>query len=618
MDWDLTSYFPEFGGSEMIEFRDALERDVDELLDRASGLSDLDDQNQDAWESLYLDVEEFATRYSHYGSYLGCLTAADASNEAYQVAESAFSQLGAVTAKVNAEMLRGIRSTDDDAFAEFCARERLASASYVLKRDRQDARFMMSTDREALAADLGVDGISAWGRLYDTISGKREFDITYPDGRTERLPISQRRSIMEQSDRDIRRAAFEGGNTAWSTVEDVAAAALNAISGTRLTLYRYREIPHFLERALFDSAITKKTLDAMFDAIAAHRELPRKAIALKAKAMGEPGIAWYDMGAPMPFREIEVFDWDRACELVTRAFTAAYPDLGDFTQSMFDRNWIDWGPREGKRPGGFCSGSLLTRESRIFMTYNEAMGDIRTLAHEAGHAFHSYVMRDLRPFARGYPMTLAESASTFGEMILTEGIVSDPSVPDTQKALMLDAEVGHGAIFLLDIPTRFEFERALYEQREEGELTVTRLKDLMVETQKRVFGDVLVEGGEDPYFWASKLHFYITGVSFYNFPYTFGFLLSRGLFARFKQEGPDFLPRYEEFLRLTGSDTSEGVARSSIDVDLEQPNFWSDAITSLEEPMAQLEALLPKTLNAAPFARASGAGESAERNLGER
>jgi oligoendopeptidase F len=195
-------------------------------------------------------------------------------------------------------------------------------------------------------------------------------------------------------------------------------------------------------------------------------------------------------------------------------------------------------------------------------------------------------------------MTLAESASTFGEMLLTEGVLNDPDITDHQKALMLDADIGHGAIFLLDIPVRFEFERALYEQREAGELSVSQLKDLMVETQRRVFGDVLVEGGEDPYFWASKLHFYITGVSFYNFPYTFGFLLSRGLFARYKQEGQDFLPRYEDFLRLTGSDTAEGVARQSIDVDLEQPDFWIDAIRSLKEPLAQLEALLPKTLNA--------------------
>jgi len=190
-------------------------------------------------------------------------------------------------------------------------------------------------------------------------------------------------------------------------------------------------------------------------------------------------------------------------------------------------------------------------------------------------------------------MTLAESASTFAEMILTEGILQDPNITDVEKARTLDQEVANGAIFLMDIPVRFEFERAVYEERKSGELSVTQFKEIMAQTQRNVFGDVLLKGGEDPYFWASKLHFYITGVSFYNFPYTFGYLLSRGLFAAFKNEGAAFLPRYEAFLRLTGSDTAERVAKQSIGEDLEQPDFWVRAIRTLEEPLAQLEELIP-------------------------
>jgi Oligoendopeptidase F len=193
-------------------------------------------------------------------------------------------------------------------------------------------------------------------------------------------------------------------------------------------------------------------------------------------------------------------------------------------------------------------------------------------------------------------MTLAESASTFGEMILTDGILQSPSISDAKKALVLEMEIGHGAIYLMDIPVRYEFEKALYEERANGEVSVSRLKELITETQRRIFGDILEGGGEDPYFWASKLHFYITGLTFYNFPYTFGFLLSRGLFAMFKKEGPDFFPKYEEFLRLTGSDTAENVAKLSIGCNLEQPDFWVEAIRSLEEPLQQLEVLLPRVL----------------------
>jgi oligoendopeptidase F len=239
---------------------------------------------------------------------------------------------------------------------------------------------------------------------------------------------------------------------------------------------------------------------------------------------------------------------------------------------------------------------MQSKESRIFMTYNDSLGDVLTLAHESGHAFHGFLMRELRPYSRIYPMTLAETASTFGEQVLMNGLLDDAAVSETQKAMMLDAELGQGAIYLLDIPVRYEFEKSVYQERQEGELTVSRLKELMVDTQRRILGETLEPGGEDPYFWASKLHFYITGLTFYNFPYTFGFLLSRGLYAMFNANGSGFLPQYEQFLRLAGSDTAENVVKRTLGCDLETPEFWNEAIRSLEEPLNRLEALLRKVL----------------------
>ena len=254
----------------------------------------------------------------------------------------------------------------------------------------------------------------------------------------------------------------------------------------------------------------------------------------------------------------------------------------------------------GKRPGGFCTSSMLSKESRIFMTFNESLGDMLTLAHESGHAYHGAMMRDVRPFARGYPMTLAETASTFGENVLMNGILDDPTASDVEKARILDIEIGHGAVYLLDIPVRYEFEKAIYEERAKGPLSVSRLKELMVATQRRIIGEVLEPGGEDPYFWASKLHFYITGITFYNFPYTFGYLLSRGLYAMFKTEGDSFLPKYEEFLRRAGSDSAENVVRKTVGRNIEDADFWREAIRSLEAPLSQLQRLLPKVMTRHP------------------
>jgi len=597
MNWDLTDYFPAFNGPEMIAFKEAIKTDLSYLHKKASGLAVLDNNNQDDWESVFVQYEDVKMRFGHISSYIGCLTSVDARNEDYAKEESALDRLGAEASKLSVELLRGLKDATDDAFDAFVGREALNDAAYALGRMRRDAQFTMDAAREGLAADLGVDGINAWGRLYDTVSGKLEFDMVYPDGKTARLPMSQRRSLMEKPDRSVRQAAFEKGNEAWAGVADVTAAALNAIAGTRLTLNGHRGVNHFLDVACFQAAISQKTLDAMFEAIHSEIELGRRILRLKADVMGRDKIAWYDLGAPLPLADDDPLDWETGKALVHSSFARAYPELGDFVQRVYDKDWVEWEPRAGKRPGAFCTGSKHIKQSRIFMTYNNTIGDVRTLAHEAGHAFHSYILREKRPFATRYPMTLAESASTFGEMILTEGILENPDVTDKQKALTLDMEVGHGAIYLMDIPVRFEFEKAFYQARQKGELSVSDIKNLMVETQQRIFGDVLEEGGEDPYFWASKLHFYITGVTFYNYPYTFGFLLSRGLFALFQKEGADFLPRYEDFLRLTGSDTCENVAKQSIGQDLEKPDFWVQAIRGMADPLAQLEEILPRILN---------------------
>lgn len=591
MNWDLSSYFPGFPSEEYERFKRDLSGEIKSLGEKAAGLDPLRPENLSAWKEVFLETEKLVSRYSHISSYVGCLAAADSNREDYLGEEAAVSLLGAELEKLEVQLKRALRDADDELFSEFVSLPGLASASYYLGRVRETARRAMSAPEEILAADLGVDGISAWGRLYDAVSSNMTFEMAYPDGTVKTLPMSQRRSLMENPKREVRKAAFSGGNAAWEALEDVAAAAVNAISGTRRTLYRHREVDHFLEVALFDAAVSKETIDAMMEAIRENVEIPRSVLRLKAETLGLSAVSWYDLGAPMDFGDEETTGWERARSMVGNSFSSAYPGLGEFFAEVCAGRWIDWEVRKGKRPGGFCTGSLLTGESRIFMTYSGALGDVLTLAHEAGHAFHSRVMRDIRPYGRFYPMTLAETASTFGEMLLAEGLLRDPATSARDKARVRDAEVNHGAIYLLDIPVRYEFEKKLYEERGEGELSVGRLKELMVETQREVFGDVLCE--YDPLFWASKLHFYITGVSFYNFPYTFGYLLSRALFGKFLCGGEEFLPAYEEFLRLTGSDDAEGAVKRSLGDDITKKDFWRDAILTLSEPLEELRELLP-------------------------
>lgn len=596
MDWSLESYFPAFDGPEYRRFKRELKQAFAALRARIEAQEGFEPATFAGWQAIVDGYEDIERKLSHLSSYLECLSAADAADEAYQREQAGLAQFVAEQAKLEVALATALGAARHDQFEAFLKRDALSSAVFGLRRWREKARRLMAPEEEALAAELEVDGLKGWSRLYDTLSGNLEFSFDDPAGGHETVPMSRRRSLLSHPDRAVRAAVFAGGNAAWGGVKSVCAAALNAIAGTRITLVQRRNQANFLEPALFQQRLGLAALDAMHEAVLAHAEVARRFVRAKAARLGLPAIAWYDLEAPTPgvsAAHAGRLDWDDCVNRVGGAFARAYPALGGFFHEVVTSRWIDHAARRGKRPGAFCTGSLLTGESRIFMTFDGAMNDAVTLAHEAGHAWHSRVLREARPLAQSYPMTLAESASTFAEMLLVDGLLADSSVPGTVKRQMLDAQVRQALGFLLDVPMRFEFERRFHEERADGEVPVSRLEALMVQAQRKLFGDTLASGAEDPLFWASKQHFFIADVPFYNFPYTVGFLLSRALFARFKAEGADFLPTYEAFLGRSGSATCETLAREVLGADLESPAFWAGAIASVADAGDQLEALLP-------------------------
>ncbi|MDN5280499.1 MAG: oligoendopeptidase [Clostridiales bacterium] len=594
--WNLESYFPEFNGTEMKSFKEKLIADIKSLVRKGESLEPLNADNLSDWENLILEFEEVTTRLSHYSSYIGCLGSADAKNEDYQKASAELAGIGAEYGKIEIHLKMGFKSCEDKDFSAFCELENLKDVAFHLKEIRTAAQKTMAKDLETLASDLSVDGFDSWGRLYDNISGKLSFEMIWPDGRKETLPIAQCRSTMQDTDRNVRKSAMEQGNKAWAAVEDVCAACLNAISGNRLLLNEKRGFKHFLEVPLKQARITQGTLDAMFSAIDESKELVQRLGKAKAKALGLEKLAWYDCEAPLPIPSLGRYTWDECLNMVGSSFDRSYPELGKFFKDALEKKWVESEKRGGKRPGAFCTGSMYTEESRVFMTYVGSLHDVSTLAHEIGHAFHSYNLKGLRPLLKEYPMTLAESASTFGEMLLAEGILSNPTSSDALKLNILTEMINHGIAFLIDIPIRFNFEKSFYEERANGELSVSRFKELMAQTMKNQFGDLLEEGGADEYFWASKMHFYLTEVNFYNFPYSFGYLLSRGLYEMFKQEKEGFLPKYRDFLRFSGSDMAHIVAKKTLGADLEKTDFWKQAIMSHEPELKAFEELVPKVI----------------------
>ncbi|TVR49546.1 MAG: hypothetical protein EA425_11875 [Puniceicoccaceae bacterium] len=595
MDWDLSSYFPGFDHPECEAFAARLQGDLELLETRFAELPAPGGETADAWAQALRALEDSLSRLSHYSSYLGCLAAADSAHEGYASEEARLAGLHARLERAQVRLLEHFRGIAPADLAALSAHPGLKDLGATLEIWAARARHRMAPDEETLAADLGVDGLHAWSRLYDKLSGNLEWTFERPGQAPERLPMSRRRSLLGHPDREVRRAAFAGGNAAWEQVRTTTAAALNGLAGARLTLLRRRGLDDVLDEPLLDNRISRATLEALVTALRAERPFSRELTAPRRAALGLERIAWFDLEAPIPQAVSGRGggpDWEEGVTLVTRAFERAYPALGAFFKEVVSQRWIDWQPRKAKRPGGFCSTSLLHGESRIFMTYQATFGDLLTLAHEAGHAFHGRILRERRPLARRYPMTLAETASTFAEMLLVDGLGGDPATDPGLRLALLDSELRHAAVFLLDIPVRFDFERRFHDLRARGEVSPTRLGTLMSEVQREWFGDILESGGEDPLFWASKLHFFISQRSFYNFPYVFGFLLSRKLFARFREEGPAFLPHYETFLAASGSTRCEALIRDTLGEDCTDPRFWTSAIHDLARPRDRLAATL--------------------------
>ncbi|MBU1700905.1 MAG: M3 family oligoendopeptidase, partial [Candidatus Eisenbacteria bacterium] len=452
---------------------------------------------------------------------------------------------------------------------------RLAGAKFFWNELRTNARKKMEPRLEKLTAELAVNGYHAWGRLYTKIAGdlRAEFDVA---GKIETLSMGQLANKMSSPDRDIRRQAFEKLEATWRSVESTAAMALNSQAGFRLDVYKNRDWSSALYEPLVMGRLKKETVDAMWQSVARGISRLTDYVNVKRKLLGIDKFRWYDQIAPVGGGNLK-YTYDEACDFVITHLTTFSPDLGALAKKAIDNRWIEAEDRSGKAAGGFCTGLPLKRESRIFMTFSGAYDEMMTLAHEIGHAYHSHVLRDQDYFARHYPMNLAETASTFNELLVTDAALESTTNADI-KISLLNQKIQDGMTMFCNIRARFLFDCMFYEERRKGTVPKDRLNELMVEAQKTAFGDILSEDGYHPYFWASKLHFFITEMPFYNFPYTFGYLFSGGIYDLAKKEGPSFYKKYRALLADTGSMTTEAVAQKHLGIDLTQETFWDDAV----------------------------------------
>ena len=514
--------------------------------------------------------------------------AANAANKRVRQFEAVLAALDPLREKIYTNLEFALRDIGVGEFAAFLAADQwLVRNRFFLEQRQKNAALRLPRNEELLAADLAVDGLHAWGRLYDRLSSDLRVQVMERGELVAKSPGQIRFDVPERS---VRENNFFAAAKAWKTIADSCADALNHIAGARLTLYRRLELRDHLDMPLHRNRMSRETLDAMWQAVSDRKAMLLKYLAKKAELLGLERLAWYDVSAPLPAanspgKDAEI-GFDAGADRVIRTFAAFSPPLGDFARHAFKSRWVESENRGGKRQGAFCTGFPTRGESRVFMTYTNTDDNVSTLAHELGHAYHSWVLRDQPLFLQDYPMNLAETASTFAEAVLAEQRLCDAAT-HAERVSILDHALGDAVAYLMNIHARFIFEENFHRERLGGELTAARLSELMLAAQKEAYLNGLADDGWYPDFWVSKLHFYISGLPFYNFPYTFGYLLSTGLYSLAGQEPTDFPDRYRQLLVATGCHEAEAAVQSTFGYDLRQPDFWNMSLDVIERRVDQ-------------------------------
>lgn len=590
--WNLEPIFS--GGVESAEFFEEVEalegavRDIHHEVE-AIELPETGPVNEEVrqqWCELLKRYFSVWQRCSEASSYARALASAHTDQPEALRMPSQLDEVNTGRRAIRVALQAAVSTLSEEGFASIVGDERFSKMQLWLRELRRDAQRAMPPGMEALTVELNRDGFHAWGRLYSEVSGRLDVEIER-DGEVEIYSVAQAKNLLESPRREVRQAAFDGLQEAWTEAAPVCASALNSIRGVEQTLYRRRG-GDCLTRALDANRVQRSTVEAMFGAAEEFRPVLERYLKAKARVLGLEKLDWYDLNAPVGEGDDEGdISYREAQEFIVEQVADFSPEIAEFCRHALAHQWVEAEDRPGKRQGGYCTFLPVSKEIRIFMTFGGTNSGVTTLAHELGHGYHGDVMKDLPASQRVVPMGLAETASTFLEALVEQAALRQAS-PD-QRLALLDDRLGRAVTFLMDIPARYRLEKAMHKHRAEGALH----QDVLTDATREIFEDVYGGGvaSVDELFWASKLHFFLTHLPFYNFPYTFGYLFSRAVYARAIEEGEGFVERIDALLRDTGRMTAEEVAKKHLDADLGDRAFWKKAAGTLAEDVERYEAL---------------------------
>jgi pepF/M3 family oligoendopeptidase len=589
--WDLSNVYPglecEQFAKATVDLRKGLDA-IDRLLDehhvsRTVSSGGKSDDTKAIIDGFLNDMNAVTRLYSTLDAYVASYVTTDSFNTTAKRLES---ELEIISIRLRKQGIRfqGWLGTIASSLPKVL--EEPGSArdhSFYLRELAEQSRYMMSEAEESLAAELDLSGGNAWSKLQGTVCSQLTVDFEL-DGKLQKLPITALQNLNHSTDPDVRRRAYEAELAAWESVREPLAAALNGVKGSMLTLDKRRGRTDALHYSLDRSRIDRETLEVLLGVMRNSFPMFRKYLRAKAKRFGHKALPWWDIFAPVGKNERR-YTWDEAKRFILTQFSTFSDRLATLTQRAIENRWIDAEPRKGKRGGAFCMRVPGVDESRILCNFDGSLDEVSTVAHELGHAFHNFCQVGKTMLQTTTPMTLAETASTFNETIIANAALSQAKT-DEERLAILENQLINANQVVVDISSRFMFEKEVFERRDKSELSADDFCEIMLRCQKETYGEGLDERYLHKYVWTWKPHYYMTNLSFYNYPYAFGLLFGTGLYALYKERGNSFVNDYESLLSRTGEGTPAELA-SKFGIDIRKPDFWQSSLNLIVEQIQE-------------------------------
>lgn len=473
----------------------------------------------------------------------------------------------------------------DQDIDQLVAEPELKHYEFMLRESKDQASFLFDALLEELIAHLDIYGAGAWENLFDQLTSTVNAEYN-----GEKTTMTQLRNLAYDPDQKVRHQAYNAELSLYPKVEKSLSSAMNSIKGQVLYLTNRRGHDSPLDESLFQNRTSRKTLDAMIEAIIDKKDVFVRYYKAKARYFGQKSLHWADMFAPIG-KLPSGYSVDDSREMLVSSFEKLHPPIAELIDKAFEDNWIDFYPRDNKVGGAFCSNLPIIKQSRVLSNFDGSFSSITTLAHELGHAYHGSRIEDHASLNRSYSMPVAETASTFNErhFVLEQIQASDDP---KEKLGLLDSLLMNSSQTSCDILSRFLFEQEVFARVGNQYLSSEDLQNIMHDSQIKAYGEGLDQETLHPYMWACKGHYYSASRSFYNYPYAFGDLFSVALYDKAQSEGAEFMKKYDEMLTATTVTSAEETG-ALVGLDLTDKQTWISSLESFEPLVAEFEQLIP-------------------------